>query len=145
MWHYYLVISYTPPHQLQFHERSFQEYQELSEKLQHEYEESEDDFNASDLMEKAIRDIETKFVEKENQWSARYLNLTEKTRDELLSWMAQTEVLPEYLSDVTRKKYFELRTVAEKKLSDGRIEDVLFYYKKLTEEEKTEFKKMINS
>ena len=126
-------------------ERSYNEYLDRVQQLQQKYMDSEDDFNAEELMNKAIEDIAAKFKEKELQWSTRYLSLDNKTRDELLSWLDQTKVLPEYLSESSKNKYSDLRKVAEKKLSDGRLEDVLFYYKKLNAEEQAEFKKMINS
>ena len=69
-------------------------------------------------------------------WRRKNLTLKEKTRIDIFEWKQRIEVLPGYLTEETLNAIKQLDAEADQLISDGKIEDVVFYYKKLDSEEK---------
>ena len=63
-------------------------------------------------------------------------SLGDRTRASIHSWKDNTSVLPAFLSPETVAMVENLRIEADQIISEAMIEDVVFYFNKLTEEEK---------
>lgn len=85
-----------------------------------------------------MNDIKAKLDQKEENWKNKYLTLGDKSRNSVHRWMDNTNVLPEYLSEETIESVRKLKNEADQIISDGKIEDVLFYFDKLSSSEKIE-------
>lgn len=76
--------------------------------------------------------------DREEQWKQENLSLGDKSRANVHKWKERTQFLPEYLSDETVKKVEVLGKEADEIISEGKIEDVIFYFDKLDDNEKKE-------
>jgi hypothetical protein len=88
----------------------------------------------------AISDETRKSMDiKEKEWIAIFITkfLDNITRASALDWIDKTINLPKYISNNTKEKYLQIRTVADKFLSDANIDDVLHQFKKLNSRERT--------
>lgn len=66
------------------------------------------------------------------------LTLGDKSRKAVHKWKEKTAYLPEYLSEETIEKVKMVDKEADEIISEGKIEDVLFYFDKLDDVEKLE-------
>ena len=113
-------------------------FTEVSEKMKEKYAESDFDFEVQPIIEEIIDDILKTLDEKEEQWKQENLSLGDKSRTTVHRWKEKTAYLPEYLSESTVAQVETLSKEADDIISDGKIEDVLFYFEKLDAEEKQE-------
>lgn len=109
-----------------------------SKDMKNKYAESDFDFEVLPIIEEVIGDIAKSLDEKEAEWKSQHLSLGTKSREEIHRWKQKTQFLPEYLSDSTVKDVERLNVEADEIISEGKIEDVLFYFEKLDEQEKKE-------
>lgn len=83
--------------------------------------------------------LDTKFdFTKHNFLSRGVLTLGDKSRKAVHKWKEKTAYLPEYLSEETIEKVKMVDKEADEIISEGKIEDVLFYFDKLDDVEKLE-------
>ncbi|MBP1566669.1 MAG: hypothetical protein J6A58_13065 [Oscillospiraceae bacterium] len=115
---------------------SLVEANKVSADLKHKYENSDFDFDVIEVIEGVSEVIIEKIKEKENYWVKTNLSLGDKSRKSVYHWKDRIKALPEYLSEETIQKVKELDKEADVIISDGKIEDVLFYFDKLSLEEK---------
>lgn len=115
---------------------SRKEFVEVSEQVKDKYQKSEFDFDVLPILEEVICDISKDLDRKENLWRLENLSLGDKTRTSVHKWKEKTKYLPEYLSDETMKEVQNIITEADVIISEGKIEDVVFYFEKLDGSEK---------
>lgn len=89
-------------------------------------------------MKEVIADIERALDEKEQKWIAEEMTLGDKSRNAVHHWKERSQFLPEYLSEDTIEKVKKLDQEADELISEGKIEDVIFYFDKLDDAEKQE-------
>ena len=116
--------------------QSRKQFEEKSRVALEKYKESDFDFEVEPIIEEVINDIKAKRDQKEENWKNKYLTLGDKSRNSVHRWMDNTNVLPEYLSEETIESVRKLKNEADQIISDGKIEDVLFYFDKLSTNEK---------
>lgn len=85
-----------------------------------------------------ISEISKDLDEKEEVWAKQNLSLGTKSREDIHKWKQKTQFLPEFLSEKTVKAVAKLNSEADEIISEGKIEDVLFYFDKLDSKEKKE-------
>lgn len=110
----------------------------MSAELSEKYKESDFDFEVNEILSEVIKTVAEKLDEKEAEWRTENLTLGEKKREDVHKWKEKTKYLPEYLSEKTHEEIKALDAVAESFIKEGKIEDVIFYFEKLSREEKTE-------
>ena len=91
-----------------------------------------------EIIDEVIAEIDQKLKTKENQWRNRHLSLGDRSRKSVHTWKAAIEVLPDYLSEDTLSEIALLDKEADELIKDGKIEDVLIYFEKLNDDEKSE-------
>lgn len=113
-------------------------FEQVAKQMKEKYEESEFDFEVLPIIEEVVGEIQKALDEKEENWKNQNLSLGDKTRETVHRWKEKTQFLPEYLSDETVNAVAELSKEADGIISDGKIEDVIFYFEKLNSDEKQE-------
>ena len=111
---------------------------EVSSSMLKKYENSEFDFEVLPILEKVVSDIQNELDEKEKKWIANVLTLGNRSRKDVHLWKEKSKYLPGYLSDNTIVNIKELDQEADELISEGKIEDVIFYFDKLDDQEKQE-------
>ena len=96
-------------------------------------------------MEEVISEIEKTLNDKEEKWKGDNLTLGTKSRKDIHIWKERTKFLPDYLSDDTLAKVKELDSEADEIISEGKIEDVIFYFDKLNDKEQKECLEKLSS
>ena len=117
---------------------SRKEFEEVSIQMKEKYAESDFDFEVLPIIEDVISEILKVLDDKEEQWKQENLSLGDKSRANVHKWKERTQFLPGYLSDETVKKVEVLDKEADEIISEGKIEDVIFYFDKLDDNEKKE-------
>ncbi len=87
----------------------------------------------------AIADDTKKLMQiKESDWVLKYITefRNNTSRERALEWLDKTINLPAYISDDTRVKYLQTKKEVDKLLSEANIEDVVYHYKKLSNDER---------
>lgn len=109
---------------------------DLSARLRNKYADSEMDFDVSAVLENAIKAAESTIDDRDRQWRDKYLTLGDRRRETIHRWRENIRVLPTYLKPETIEAVTVMKAEAEKIISAANIEDVVFYFKKLTEAER---------
>lgn len=108
----------------------------ISEEKKRKYKDSNFDFEVLPIIEGVINEIGRMLDDKEERWKKQNLSLGDKSREEIHRWKQRVQFLPEYLSDSTISAIEKLNNEADSIISEGKIEDVLFYFDKLDSKEK---------
>lgn len=109
---------------------------EVSEQMREKYKESEFDFEVLPILEEVVSLISSSLDEKEISWKNVNLSLGDKSRASVHKWKEKTRFLPEFLTDNTIEAVRKLNREADEIISEGKMEDVIFYFEKLDEYEK---------
>ena len=113
--------------------------------LMQKYQEAELDFDVLAILEQVANSISASLDHKEKAWESRYICSEENGRSDLLAWVDETRLLPKYLSERAREKFEQKKRAVEKKLSQAKVDDVVYSFKKLNEEEREEcFDKLVD-
>lgn len=83
------------------------------------------------VIEDCISTCRNELDKKDSIWKSKNLTLKSKTRQDVFEWKQHIEVLPPYLTKETIEEIKVLDQEADQIISDGKIEDVVYYYKKL--------------
>lgn len=113
-------------------------YYTESQKLLDKYRDSDFDFDVLPILDEVISNIKRDLDVSEEEWVKTELTLGDKSRQAIYRWKEKIGFLPEYLSDDTIEKVKQLDKVADDIISEGKIEDVIFYFNKLNDFEKRE-------
>lgn len=113
-------------------------FEEVSIQMKAKYSESDFDFEVLPIIEDVISEILKVLDDREEQWKQENLSLGDKSRANVHKWKERTQFLPEYLSDETVMEVEILSKEADEIISEGKIEDVIFYFDKLDDNEKKE-------
>lgn len=73
--------------------------------------------------------------EKDQNWEQKYLQIDLDDRNLILKWNEDTKILPVYLKEKTIKEFNKLKAEVDIKLSSFKIEDIVYYFKKLNNSE----------
>ena len=114
------------------------QYCEVSQKMLEKYKNSDFDFEVLPIIEDVIANIKRELDNREEKWIETELTLGDKSRQAVYRWKEKTRLLPEFLSIDTIAKVKLLDKEADDIISEGKIEDVIFYFDKLDEFEKKE-------
>jgi len=114
------------------------EFKKISESMIQKYEHSEFDFEVLTIIQEVISDMEKKLNDREQEWIENVLTLGDKSRKAVHRWKEKSKYLPEFLSEETVAKVKVLDQEADEIISEGKIEDVIFYFDKLDDNEKLE-------
>lgn len=114
------------------------EFKKISEDMINKYEHSEFDFEVLPIIHEVISDMENNMNVREQEWINSVLTLGDKSRKAVHKWKEKIAYLPEYLSEETIEKVKMVDKEADEIISEGKIEDVLFYFDKLDDVEKLE-------
>ena len=112
------------------------DFEAVSQNMKEKYAESDFDFEVLPIIEYVILEIQKALDQKEEEWKKTHLSLGDKTRANVHKWKEKTQYLPEFLSVDTVNKVKELSKEADEIISVGKIEDVIFYFEKLDDDEK---------
>ena len=116
--------------------RSRKEFLKVSEEMKSKYENSDFDFEVIEIIDEVIKENASKLDQKEEDWKKANLSLGKKTREEIHRWKQKTQFLPEFLSEETISQVSVLNKEADELISEGKIEDVIFYFEKLDAKER---------
>ncbi len=119
------------------------DFAKASQKIQSKYQNEEMDFDVNTIINDVTNEIKEELDAKEKLWCDKYLSIQGKTRPEIHEWENQTAILPDFLSEQTIIKYHNIKSDADKKIKEGKIEDVLYYFDKLQSDEKEECLKLL--
>ena len=114
------------------------EFAKVSSEIKEKYSESEFDFDVNEIIDEAVKAVISKLDEKETTWIKDNLTLGDKSRESVHRWKETTRYLPEYISDKTKTKIRKIDKEADEIIKEGKIEDVVFYFDKLSASEKKE-------
>ena len=120
-------------------------FQEKTLKILEKYQSEEYDYDFQPIIQECIEESRRKLDEKDLEWRKTNVTLGDRSRKAVHEWKQRIEVLPSYLSDETAVLVRELDKEADKLISDGKIEDVILYFKRLTNTEKEECMKVLAS
>lgn len=101
-----------------------------------QYADDEFDFDVVSIIEQVGQSIRDSMEAKDLAWRSRYLEPMLNGRVELLSWVDKTRLLPKYLSEETLQSYYERKKDVDQQLSQAKIDDVIYSFRKLEEKEK---------
>lgn len=108
----------------------------VSTEIKEKYVDSDFDFEVQPIIEDVIEEIAKELDTKEQRWRQSNLTLGDKSRTNVHKWKEKIKLLPEYLSEDTLAEIVELEKEADEIISEGKIEDVVFYFEKLDANER---------
>lgn len=113
-----------------------EQFQRTYEDLKRLYGASELEFDVLPILDGVADGIAQSMNRKERAWREQYLQAPQEDRSSLLMWIERTKILPGYLSEETRAEYLRKKERVEEKLSEAKIEDAIFYFKRLNRNER---------
>ena len=117
---------------------SWEKFEVLKVKVSEKYKDSYFDFDVDDILNDVIKKVQTQLEKKELTWRENNLNLGDETRETIHKWKNKIQCLPGYISDKTKNDIKILDIQADELIKDGKIDDVMFYFNRLSDEEKKE-------
>lgn len=118
--------------------KSRKDFETVSQEFKDKYKDSDFSFEVNEIIEELINTISKELDENETKWKKANLTLGDKSRKSIHKWKENIDNLPDYLSSKTLTAIKKLDKEAEIIIKDGKIEDVLFYFKKLDKKEQDE-------
>lgn len=122
---------------------SREEFKKISQKIKNKYQDEEMDFDVNSIIEDVTKQIAKRLDEQEKNWRSSYLSIDGKSRAEIHVWEERTAILPGYLSEQSISDYKKVKAKADKTIKEGKIEDVVYYFDKLQDDEKHECLKLL--
>lgn len=110
--------------------------EEVSDKYENKYSSEDCDYDFLPVIKDCISKTKEAMDGKDTDWCKKNLTLGQKTRQDVYDWKDRIKILPGYLSKQTMYSVEKLDEEAEQILSDGKIEDVVQYFNKLSPTEK---------
>lgn len=116
------------------HNRS--RFQENYSTLRQKYEETEMEYDVLSVLDGVAETVERELDRRDKAWADKHLSSLPDDLPAIHAWIQDTEVLPNYLRDTTKEAYAKMKKAVEDKLSKARINDVVFRFGNLSENEK---------
>lgn len=111
-------------------------FETVSIEVRNKYLELELDFEVLPILDKAISEMKQKIDVKESEWRSANLTLGDKSRGSVHKFIECKKRLPLFLSTKTLEDIEIISQEANQIVSQGKIEDVIFYFEKLDTIEK---------
>lgn len=112
------------------------EFEKVAEQFRDKYSNENQDYDFIPVIEDCIAKTKEKIDQKDIAWRTRYLTLGSRSRQDVYAWKENIKMLPAFLSEATKNDILKLDVEAEQIISNGKIEDVLQYFNKLTIDER---------
>lgn len=120
-------------------------FEQLAEEMVTKYESADIDYEFGTVISDSIGIAKRKMDTRDEQWRVQNVTLGNKSRQEVYAWKQRIKELPPFLSDITMKAIMSLDIEADQLISDGKIEDVVFYYERLNNDEKRKCLEILKS
>ncbi len=120
-------------------------FEQFAEEMVTKYESVDIDYEFGTVISDSIAMARRKMDNRDEQWRVLNVTLGNKSRQEVYAWKQRIKELPPYLSDKTMKAITDLDIEADQLISDGKIEDVVFYYERLNNDEKKKCLEILKS
>ena len=104
--------------------------------LHDKYELEDMDFDVLSVLEGIAESVERDLDKKDEIWAEKHLSKIPDGLPSIHTWIQDTEILPNYLSDHTKNAYNEMKKTVEEKMSKARIDDVVLRFDSLSLTEK---------
>lgn len=117
---------------------------ECYEKLQDKYEDTEFDFTPEDILANDYRNKINECDAKEKSWKEKYLSLGDKSQNSIYKFKSNIAMLPNYLTEETLQEISKLDKEADQIIRIGKIDNVIYYFEKLSADEQVECLKKLN-
>lgn len=108
----------------------------LSNEIKNKYKEESFEVDVIPIIDEVCINVIHTLDEQEKLWKERFLSLGDKSRASIHKWKENTKYPPEFLTDETKQAIYKLNQEADKLISEGKIEDVIFYFNNLEHDEK---------
>lgn len=114
------------------------------EKLREKYKDSEYDFVPEDILENDYQNKINELNAREQEWKEKYMSLGDKSQNSIYRFKSCITMLPNYLTEETIKEIQALDKEADEIISVGKIDNVIYYFEKLSADEQAECLKKLN-
>ena len=104
--------------------------------MQAKYSSEEFEYDFIAIINDTITIAKASMDEQDRTWREENVNLGDRSRQAIYTWKQRIQGLPAYLSDETLRAVKELDIEADQLISDGKIEDVVYYFDRLDYSEK---------
>lgn len=111
-------------------------FDRIVHELQDKYRSDEFEYDFIPIINDTITMAKASMDEQDRTWREENVNLGDRSRQAIYTWKQRIQGLPAYLSDETLRAVKELDVEADQLISDGKIEDVVFYFDRLDYSEK---------
>lgn len=113
-----------------------QALEETIKSITEKYSDDKCEYDFRPVIDDCVIHARSAIDQKDAVWRRDNVTLGKESRKEVFDWKRKIERLPDFLSDETLQKIKELDKKADKLISDGKIEDVVYAFEKLNNEEK---------
>ena len=104
--------------------------------LHRKYEEEDMDFDVLSMLEGLAETVEKELDRKDKAWAEKHLEMIPEDLPSIHAWIQDTDILPNYLRDETKMAYAEMKKAVEERMSKARIDDIVFRFNSLSDDEK---------
>ena len=111
-------------------------FDRIVHEMQDKYRSDEFEYDFIPIINDTITIAKASMDEQDRTWREENVTLGDRSRQAIYTWKQRIQGLPAYLSDETLKAVKELDIEADQLISDGKIEDVVYYFDRLDYEEK---------
>ena len=122
-----------------------QEFEKVAKQFLNKYSDENQDYDFIPVIEDCISKTKEIIDQEDAAWRKRYLTLGNRSRQDVYTWKENIKMLPAFLSDATKYDILKLDAEAEQIISDGKIEDVLQYFGKLSMDEQIKCVRILNN
>ena len=90
----------------------------------------------SDVFKNTVSEIKKSLEARDLQWKGNFLQVSLTEQRDMVTWLKKTEILPKYLSPETIALYNSQKNTVEEAMSKFAIDDVVFRFRRLTDEQR---------
>ena len=113
-----------------------QAFELLADEMIQKYSSEDMEYDFIPIIEDCITTSRSDMDNRDHDWRALNVTLGDKSRQAVHLWKQRIMVLPTFISEETLRMIKELDAEADQLISDGKIEDVVLYFDRLTDSEK---------
>jgi len=104
--------------------------------LREKYETADMEFDVLSVLEGVADSVKCELDRKDKAWFDKHLSSEPTDLPEIHAWVQDTEVLPNYLSEDAKHAFAEMKKSVEIRISRAKVNDVIFRFENLSQEEK---------